>query len=253
MPRTAVLALLAIACHAPGPPSVVPAPAAGAPVTGRVTALTASLESTPYTTITVAMTSAAAVTCTVTGYAVTWPGGHADAAGLDLPLAPGATLARTLRTPLGEHSGLTVAAASVVVQAFCPRAEAPRSKDELGAYAASPEARAIAAEGARRVATLRARLPGMPPEDLIAALFTSPPGTFAAPAGADAYLWRDGNLAIEEELARRGGNARPALAAHRDDPAQVFTGFNGPQLTVGQLCARRLLALPASTPATAPR
>ena len=137
------------------------------------------------------------------------------------------------------------------MQAFCPRAEAPRSKDEIAAYAASPEAQAIAAEGVRRVAALRTRLPGMTPEELIAALFTSPPGTFAAPAGADAYLWRDGNLAVEEELARRGAGARSALAAHRGDPAQVFTGANGPPLTVGQLCVRQLQALAASP--TAPQ
>lgn len=82
---------------------------------------------------------------------------------------------------------------------------------------------------------VRARLPSLTPEQLLAGLRTSEPTNAVA-----YYVWRDGNIFIERELRRRGNAAAAALIAHSNDERRVWTGGSGENLKVGQLCERIL-------------
>ena len=97
------------------------------------------------------------------------------------------------------------------------------------------------AEAEKVLATLPRSLRSKTPEQLIES-FNNPDGVTTAeyPKGPRYFIVRDGNKMIEAELRRRGLQAKLAMEQHRDDPTCIFTGDNGPPVTVGDLCAEIL-------------
>ena len=85
---------------------------------------------------------------------------------------------------------------------------------------------------------VKPRLQGTSPEQLIAGLRSGEPSN-----EVEYFVWREGNLLIEQELARRGPSAKDALARHASDPREVQTGAGGPRETVGFVCNRLLSRL----------
>jgi hypothetical protein len=85
--------------------------------------------------------------------------------------------------------------------------------------------------------TVRQALRKKTPEQLIA-MFNLPDGRVREwfLAGSGYYVVRDGNEMIEAELRRRGNSAAPALERHREDATEIFTGSNGMEATVGEVC-----------------
>jgi hypothetical protein len=57
------------------------------------------------------------------------------------------------------------------------------------------------------------------------------------------YVARDGNKIIERALRQRGQAARDALQAYVHDQREVFTGFSGKVMNVGELCKTILRSL----------
>lgn len=86
---------------------------------------------------------------------------------------------------------------------------------------------------------VKKRLHVATPEELIAGFRSDRPSN-----GVEYYVWREGNKLIEEELVRRGTEAKAALQRHARDPRDVWTGDSGPHETVGSVCQRVLALVP---------
>ena len=111
------------------------------------------------------------------------------------------------------------------------------------------------AEAKRILKQIEASLPKKTDEELftIFNLGEDGNGVFAwVFSGVDYYVARDLNEMIIEELRRRGGAARMAMIAHRDDPTPIFLGTAGPRATISSVCEDILAEIqepPAAQPA----
>jgi hypothetical protein len=84
-------------------------------------------------------------------------------------------------------------------------------------------------------------------ETLLQMLYSDVNSDIANPAGSMYYVMRDGNDLIKKELSKRVDKDKAVLEKHLKDKRVLFTGYNGPHQTVGQVCSTLLNGEPTKT------
>ena len=76
----------------------------------------------------------------------------------------------------------------------------------------------------------------VPTKSLLQMFYTDVNSDTINPVGSMYFIMREGNKIIQKELAKRIQKDKAILKKHLKDNRQLFTGYNGPHITVGKVC-----------------